>query len=152
MYRSRKADWVMIQFDVDEIMVGVHDLPLYLSSLEPSVKAISIPHHLPKDDHFPLDGHLPSLLYASSKRMPDWGKTIFRPEFVKVAWVHAPTNPKIHHPDSDHLKLLHYRRDRSGMVGHFRKQNMTWFDVNSGVEDMVKGSQKTLQSHPMKGK
>jgi len=133
LYRSRQADWVMIQFDVDEIMVGTHDLPLYLSSLEPSVKAISIPHYLPKDDHFPLDGHLPSLLYASSKSMPDWGKTMFRPEYVKVAWVHAPTNPKIHHPTSDHLKLLHYRRDRSGMVGHFRKQNMTWLDVNSGV-------------------
>lgn len=129
LYKSRKAAWVLGQFDFDEILVGVRHLPSYLHSQPQSVKAISVNHYLPQDEHFSLDRDGTPVVNVSSKIMPDWGKTIYQPDHVNISWVHAPTNPEVNLFSRNYLKLLHYRRDKIKMLEHFQNANMTWTEV-----------------------
>lgn len=93
LYKSKEAAWVLMQYDFDEILIGkgVQDLHSYLSSQPASVDGILVSHYMPEEDHFRPG----STVRISSKSMCDWGKTLFRPKSVNVAWVHAPTNPKV---------------------------------------------------------
>ena len=76
LYTARSADWILGQYDFDEILVGTHHLPTYLSSQPESVKGLHVPHYLPKEDHFAPRGKELSVVNVPSHKMPTWGKTI----------------------------------------------------------------------------
>uniref|UniRef100_A0A7S4NHC2 Glycosyltransferase family 92 protein n=1 Tax=Odontella aurita TaxID=265563 RepID=A0A7S4NHC2_9STRA len=122
--RANHAEWTMMQFDLDEYLGGIDDLPRFLSSL--SSDAIHIKQFLPKElEPFPEQG---TEIYAAETIK--WGKTIFRTEKVNVAWVHAPTNPAQHLERSKRAKLLHFRRNTTALINRLKRRgNITWTQV-----------------------
>ena len=132
LYTSRNADWILGQYDFDEILTGTKHLPTYLASQPESVKGLHVSHYMPKEDRFAPSGKEIPVVHVSSHEMHTWGKTIYRPKYVNVSWVHAPTNPKLKlewNPPG--LKLLHFRRDKSTLMKTFREENMTWVEEDT---------------------
>lgn len=120
--RANRATWTMMLFDLDEYLFRISDLPAFLSAWPHDV--LSVKQYLPQQlQLLVLDSTNTSkatiTVAASSKPMPKWVKTIFRTEKVEVAWVHAPTKPKLPTKVSDVTKLQHYRRNRTKMTKHF---------------------------------
>merc|ERR1711862_831794 len=77
---------------------------------------------------------------VSSGQMYSPGKTIFRPKFVKVNFVHMPTNPWFNSTSLPWnlagLKLLHFRRNKEKMMKVFNESNMTWVLVTSTAPEL----------------
>lgn len=55
---------------------------------------------------------------------------IVRPKDIKISWVHAPTNPKLIQYRPRQLKLVHFRRDKTSRLEHFRRNNGKWVKVD----------------------
>ena len=123
--RSNGANWTMMQYDLDEFLFGIPDLKSFLSSWPHD--GFIAPHYLPQEDLPSPNG---GKFNVSSKRLPDWGKSVFRTEKVNVAWVHSVTNPKLHLPTVEQARLLHFRRNRTRQHKMFAEKNMTWVTVD----------------------
>jgi hypothetical protein len=123
--RSNRANWTIMQFDLDEFLAGIPNLKSFLSAW---------PHDGFSAAHFFPQENLPSTnggkVNVSSTAMPDWGKSIFRTEKVNVAWNHAVTNPELDSPTQEGARLLHFRRDQSNYRKIFAEKNMTWVAVD----------------------
>ena len=151
-WKSRGADWVLMQFDNDEILVGTKDLRLYLNSIDTNVKAIHVPHYLPKEDYLPLDG---STFHVASIKDNDWGKTLYRPQFVNISWVHAPTNPELEFSPPGNLQLIHFRREKQSRLDYLHKNNATWkefkYSTTRSDREPIRQDRDSRDDHSISG-
>jgi hypothetical protein len=91
VWRTRhNAAWTLIQFDVDEYLVGTSDLRATLGSVAANVSAVYTRHHLAR---LPFGTPLlrDSIQY-SARATRTWGKSIVRPEKVDCM-VRLPPRP-----------------------------------------------------------
>lgn len=125
--RANNVTWGMMQYDPDEFLVGTPNFKNFLSRYKGDV--LYVPHWLASTSTT-LDGGtgIPDAepgrtVNISSSNVTSWGKTTLRPDKVDVAWVHAPTSPKLDLSRLPNFKLLHFRE------GHYKKMgNRTWVE------------------------
>lgn len=111
---KHRTNWTMVQFDLDELIIGTRDLKAYLANVTDSVKSVYVPHRVVKQ---PVgDFVVTNDLMVSKSRMPTWGKTIVRPENVNVMWVHRPTSENVTTQSIPReLSLAHFRNGHADM-------------------------------------
>ena len=123
-----------MQFDLDELLVGIDHIPTFLSSLNNTYDAVYFHHYFPKDDIFEAASaamiNTTKMKVARIERR--WlGKTLFRASAVNGAWTHFPTNPKeLRTLTINPGKLPHYRRNNTRHVEHFKEKNLTWEQID----------------------
>lgn len=125
IWRTRhRSSWTMIQFDVDEYIIGTPSLAHSLDNVSLDASQVYTLQHLvrpPYDDTL-LQG---SVEYTE-KSMPTWGKTIVRPEKINVMWVHSATSYSGQKVSLPSLELLHFRALHSKRYNTSDAMSSSW--------------------------
>jgi Glycosyltransferase family 92 len=84
VWRTRyRSAWTMIQFDLDELLVGTNDLVETLRRIPESRAGVYVRHRIVRPP-YASQPMLRNGIQFTSKSPPTWGKTIIRPEQVDV--------------------------------------------------------------------